>query len=139
MPDQDLLLNFTNLPEICKLSKYLLNKFECRLKTWNYSQKISDILVNNDPNLTIYTEYMKNFSTMSRQFDECCQKYPQFGKLLTKFEKLSKCRNLKIKHFLLKPVQRLPQYKLLLGDYFGDTMEALRIVGDVLEHTNDII
>ena len=86
---------------------------------------------------------------MNIQFDECCYKYPQFGKLVTKFEKLPKCRNLRIKHFLLKPVQRLPQYKLLLEDYlkhldensedFSDTVEALKIVSDVLKHANDVI
>ena len=93
--------------------------------------------------------YLKNFSDMIRHFDEACKKFPQFGKQVTMFEKLPKCRNLKIQHFLLKPVQRLPQYKLLLEDYlkhldedsedYNDTRDALRIINVVLKHANDVI
>ena len=56
---------------------------------------------------------------------------------------------MKLKHFMLKPVQRLPQYKLLLEDYlkhldpespdFDDTTTALRIVSEAAEHANDTI
>ena len=50
---------------------------------------------------------------------------------------------------MLKPVQRLPQYKLLLEDYlkhldtdsadFDDTTLALKIVSDAAEHANDTV
>ena len=50
---------------------------------------------------------------------------------------------------MLKPVQRLPQYKLLLEDYlrrinhdsvdFDDTTIALRIVSDAADHANNTI
>ena len=50
---------------------------------------------------------------------------------------------------MLKPVQRLPQYKLLLEDYlrhlahdsadFDDTTAALKIVSDAAEHANNTI
>ena len=148
-PNQDLLLEFNNLQDICNLSKGLHKEFECRLKNWKYSEKISDIFVKESPNLTVYMAYLKNFSDMIRQFDESCKKFPQFEKQVIMFEKLPKCRNLKIQHFLLKPVQRLPQYKLLLEDYlkhldkdsedFSDTRAALRIVSEVLKHANDVI
>ena len=83
------------------------------------------------------------------------------------FEKQPRCQNLKLKHFMLKPVQRLscfrnsilalptnhyfrlPQYKLLLEDYlkhldtdsadFDDTTLALKIVSDAAEHANDTV
>ena len=65
------------------------------------------------------------------------------------FEKRECCRNLKLQHFMLKPVQRLPQYKLLLEDYlrrinhdsvdFDDTTIALRIVSDAADHANNTI
>ena len=54
-----------------------------------------------------------------------------------------------LKHFMLKPVQRLPQYKLLLEDYlrhlhsdskdFDDTTLALKIVSDAAEHANNTV
>ena len=65
------------------------------------------------------------------------------------FEKLPKCGQLKLQHFLLKPVQRLPQYRMLLEDYlrhlppsssdFDDTTNALRIVSEAAEHANDTV
>ena len=50
---------------------------------------------------------------------------------------------------MLKPVQRLPQYKLLLEDYlkhldtdsidWDDTTLALKIVSDAAEHANNTV
>ena len=50
---------------------------------------------------------------------------------------------------MLKPVQRLPQYKMLLEDYmkhldtssddYDDTTTALRIVTEAAEHANETI
>ena len=86
---------------------------------------------------------------MNFHFDECCQRYPKFGKLVKEFEKLPRCQHLKLKHFMLKPVQRLPQYRLLLDDYlkhlatdsadFDDCTLALKIVSDAAEHANDTV
>ncbi len=54
-----------------------------------------------------------------------------------------------IQHYMLKPVQRLPQYRLLLEDYlkhldpdgddFDDTTAALRIVSEVAEQADNTI
>uniref|UniRef100_A0A8C4QNI1 Uncharacterized protein n=1 Tax=Eptatretus burgeri TaxID=7764 RepID=A0A8C4QNI1_EPTBU len=60
------------------------------------------------------------------------------------------CGNLPLKHFLLKPVQRIPQYKWLLTDYqryltpdsssdFTDTQAALEIISEVAAHTSSSI
>ena len=50
---------------------------------------------------------------------------------------------------MLKPVQRLPQYRLLLEDYlkhldpdspdFDDTTQALHIVSEAAEHANNTV
>ena len=74
-----------------------------------------------------------------------CIKNPHFKE----FEKQPKCGQLKLQHFLLKPVQRLPQYRMLLEDYlrhlhpdspdFDDTTNALRIVCEAAEHANDTV
>ena len=52
-------------------------------------------------------------------------------------------------HYFLKPIQRLPQYKLLLEDYlrnlntnspdYDDTAAALTIVTQAADHANDTI
>lgn len=60
-----------------------------------------------------------------------------------------KCKMLAIKHYMLKPVQRIPQYKLLLEKYlrhvpkdseeYSDAQTALSIVSKVADHINQSI
>ncbi len=149
MPDADFSRIFSNLPELQTLNEDLLQDFEDRIENWDSLKKIADVIVRKGPFLKLYTTYIREFSSVNYHFDECCQRYPKFGKLVREFEKGERCRNLKLKHFMLKPVQRLPQYKLLLEDYlkhlhpesidFDDTTNALRIVSDAADHANDTI
>jgi len=141
--------NFNNLPEIYNLSRDLSQEFEYRIKFWDEHRKISDIFLHYRSHFNIYLPYLQNFSIMNKHFDECCSNNSQFRNVCINFEKLPKCRNLKVKHFLLKPVQRFPQYKLLLKDYlkhlskdaedYEDTVKALEIVTDLLKNANDVI
>ena len=141
--------NFNNLPEIYNLSRDLSQEFEYRIKFWDEHRKISDIFLHYRSHFNIYLPYLQNFSLMNKHFDECCSNNSQFRNVCINFEKLPKCRNLKVKHFLLKPVQRFPQYKLLLTDYlkhltkdaedYEDTVKALEIVTDLLKNANDVI
>ena len=127
----------------------LLQDFESRIANWSHHPKIADVIVKKGPFLKLYTTYIREFSAVNYHFEECCQKFPKFSKLVKDFEKRECCRNLKLQHFMLKPVQRLPQYKLLLEDYlrhlphdsldFDDTTIALRIVSDAAEHANNTI
>ena len=149
MPDADFSRIFSNLPELQTLNEDLLQDFEDRIGRWENVRKIADVIVKKGPFLKLYTSYIREFSSVNYHFDDCCHKYAKFGKLVKEFEKLDRCRNLKLKHFMLKPVQRLPQYRLLLEDYlkhletdspdFDDTTNALRIVSEAAEHANDTI
>lgn len=58
-----------------------------------------------------------------------------------------KCKRLALNHYMLKPIQRIPQYRLLLQEYlhhltedskdYQDTLAALQIVSEVANHAND--
>jgi len=149
LPDHDFVKLFSNLPELMMLNEDLLRDFEQRINKWDEIKKIADVIIKKGPYLKLYTVYIRDFSAMNFHFDEVCQRYPKFGKLVKEFEKLPRCQHLKLKHFMLKPVQRLPQYKLLLEDYlkhldsdsddFDDTTLALKIVSDAAEHANDTV
>jgi len=149
LPDHDFVKLFSNLPELMMLNEDLLRDFEQRISKWDDIKKIADVIIKKGPYLKLYTVYIRDFSAMNFHFDEVCQRYPKFGKLVKEFEKLPRCQHLKLKHFMLKPVQRLPQYKLLLEDYlkhldsdsddFDDTTLALKIVSDAAEHANDTV
>ena len=149
LPDHDFVKLFSNLPELMMLNEDLLRDFEDRVANWDRHKKITDVIIKKGPYLKLYTVYIRDFSAMNFHFDEVCQRYPKFGKLVKEFEKMPRCQNLKLKHFMLKPVQRLPQYKLLLEDYlkhldqdsedFDDTTLALKIVSDAAEHANNTV
>ena len=149
IPTEQFLKLFSNLPELMMLNSDLLKDFEERVQNWSRKKKVADIIVKKGPYLKLYTAYVKNYSAMISHFEECCEKWPKFKKLVREFEKFPQCRNLKLTHYLLKPVQRLPQYKLLLEDYlkhldtasedYDDTTTALRIVTDAADHANETI
>ncbi|XP_049846671.1 uncharacterized protein LOC126299057 isoform X1 [Schistocerca gregaria] len=146
IPDDDFCKIFNSLPQLQSLNEDLLHDLECRIENWQSSKKIADVIVRKGPFLKLYTTYIQNFGAQCSHFDECCQKYPKFFKLVRDFEALPICKKLSIKHFMLKPVQRIPQYRLLLEDYsrqldssspdYEDTQRALKIVCDVADHAN---
>jgi len=94
-----------------------------------------------------YSLYIRDFETMSFNYDDALRRYPSFATAVKEFELTPRCQKLSVKHFMLKPVQRLPQYRLLLQDYlrhlnedsddYLDTVNALNIVSQVAEHANN--
>jgi len=149
LPDEDFARMFSNLPELLIFNEDMLKDFEDRVENWDTLKKIADVIVRKGPFLKLYTIYIRDFSSMCSHFDECLSKYQNFKKVVKDFESLPRCQNLKLKHFMLKPVQRLPQYRLLLEDYlkhlepesidFDDTTKALSIVSEVAEHANNTV
>ena len=149
MPDADFVKLFSNLPELMMLNEDLLRDFEERVENWSKVKKIADVIVRKGPYLKLYTVFIRDFSAMNFHFEECCSRYPKFGKLVKEFEKLPRCQQLKLQHYMLKPVQRLPQYRMLLEDYlkhldpdsedFDDTTQALHIVSEAAEHANNTV
>ena len=95
----------------------------------------------------MYSNYMNDFSSMNDHYNKCIEKYSAFKKAVIEFEKLPECKCLKITHYMLKPVQRLPQYRMLLDNYlkylpkdsidYEDTTEALRIVSEAADFANE--
>lgn len=99
------------------------------------------------PFLKLYSSYIQEFQNQSDHLDYCCQTYPAFACALKAFESSERCTKLNLKHYMLKPVQRIPQYRLLLEEYlkylpensqdYVDTQTALAIVANVASHAND--
>uniref|UniRef100_A0A1B6E4K9 FYVE, RhoGEF and PH domain-containing protein 6 n=2 Tax=Clastoptera arizonana TaxID=38151 RepID=A0A1B6E4K9_9HEMI len=149
IPSNDLHKITNSLPQLLSLNENLLRDLESRLDRWNESPKIADIIVKKGPFLKLYSTYIQNFQAQTDFLDECCQKYPIFMKTVKDFEASDRCKKLALKHYMLKPVQRIPQYRLLLEDYlkqqdegdvdYADTQTALQIVRDVASHADKSI
>lgn len=137
------------LPQLYELNKDLLKELEERVAHWTEYQRLADIIVQKGPYLKMYSTYIKEFDRNIALLDEQCRKNPTFLSVLRDFEMSPRCANLALKHYLLKPVQRIPQYQLLLTDYlknlpedstdYKDTQTALGIVKEVANHANDIM
>lgn len=135
------------LPQLYELNRDLLKELEERMLSWAEQQRIADIFVKKGPYLKMYSMYIKEFDKNIALLDEQCKKNPGFAAVVREFEMSPRCANLALKHYLLKPVQRIPQYRLLLTDYLKnlledsvdhrDTQDALAVVIEVANHAND--
>ncbi|XP_032202606.1 FYVE, RhoGEF and PH domain-containing protein 6 isoform X5 [Mustela erminea] len=135
------------LPQLYELNRDLLKELEERMSNWTEQHRIADIFVKKGPYLKMYSMYIKEFDKNIALLDEQCKKNPAFAAVVRDFEMSPRCANLALKHYLLKPVQRIPQYKLLLTDYlknlledsgdYRDTQDALAVVIEVANHAND--
>ncbi|XP_031611605.2 FYVE, RhoGEF and PH domain-containing protein 6-like [Oreochromis aureus] len=148
---EDRLLNqiLYSLPQLYELNQNLLSELRQRIAKWNENPQVADIFLKQGPYLKMYSTYIGEFDRNVVLLDEQTKKNPAFGAVVREFEASPRCASLALKHYLLKPVQRIPQYQLLLTDYlknlpedaddYKDTEAALAIVKEVASHANDFM
>uniref|UniRef100_A0A096LPR1 FYVE, RhoGEF and PH domain containing 6 n=1 Tax=Poecilia formosa TaxID=48698 RepID=A0A096LPR1_POEFO len=137
------------LPQLYELNQDLLKELEQRVANWDESTQVADIFLKKGPYLKMYSTYIREFDKNVTLLVEQTKKNSAFGAVVKEFEASPRCANLAVKHYLLKPVQRIPQYQLLLTDYlknlsvdsedYKDTEAALALVKEVANHANDIM
>ncbi|XP_034542309.1 FYVE, RhoGEF and PH domain-containing protein 6-like [Notolabrus celidotus] len=137
------------LPQLYELNQDLLRELQERVAKWDENAKLADIFLKKGPYLKMYSTYIREFDKNVALLEEQSKKNQAFGAVVREFETSPRCANLALKHYLLKPVQRIPQYQLLLTDYlknlsedsgdYKDTQAALGIVKEVANHANDIM
>ncbi|XP_059916231.1 FYVE, RhoGEF and PH domain-containing protein 6-like isoform X3 [Gadus macrocephalus] len=138
-----------NLPQLYELNQDLLRELEQRVHNWDENSQLADIFVKKGPYLKMYSTYIREFDKNVALLEEQSKRNSAFGAVVREFEASPRCANLALRHYLLKPVQRIPQYQLLLTDYFKhlppasadykDTQAALVIVKEVAHHANDFM
>lgn len=135
------------LPQIQTFNEGLLKDLEDRVNSWDEKKGIADIFVKKGPFLKLFSSYIRDFETITSTYDDALKKYPLFQAAALDFEMSPRCAKLALKHYMLKPIQRIPQYRLLLQDYVKhlpeDSQEmkemqtALNIVSEVANHANE--
>ncbi|XP_074533469.1 FYVE, RhoGEF and PH domain-containing protein 6-like [Halichoeres trimaculatus] len=138
-----------SLPQLYELNQDLLRELQERVAKWDENAQLADIFLKKGPYLKMYSTYIREFDKNVALLEEQSKKNQAFGAVVREFEASPRCANLALKHYLLKPVQRIPQYQLLLTDYlknlsedsgdYKDTQAALVIVKEVANHANDIM
>ena len=135
---------FQLVPQFVDLSDSIIHNLQLRIDNWSVTERerekeeseresrwfrsacarcreqnprIADIIVKNGPFLKIYTEYFRVFDKQCRAMDEHRKANAAFDAVMAEFEADRVSLGLGIAHHLLRPVQRIPQYRLLLEQY----------------------
>ncbi|CAG0891550.1 unnamed protein product [Darwinula stevensoni] len=147
IPQAEIKRVFNHLPQLYQLNSDLLSDLSDRLANWHIRPQLADIFVKKGPFLKLYATYCQDYEAQCALLDEYCAKYPQWKKHVEDFEALDRCQRLKLQHYMLKPIQRVPQYRLLLDKYFRcldpeemdyePTKSALLVMCDVADHINN--
>ncbi|XP_033097418.1 FERM, ARHGEF and pleckstrin domain-containing protein 1-like isoform X2 [Anneissia japonica] len=113
---------FSNLDPIYDFHCKFLKEVEQRLATWegrsnahlkgNY-QRIGDVMLKNIQNLKLYTSYIEKIEQIITELEVATKKNKKFEHFYKDFE-LQKVCYLPFNTFLLKPVQRLLHYRVVL-------------------------
>lgn len=146
-PDHFLKIFFHPLDLILPINQKLLEELKQRvLVEWDEKPRISDIMIEICSHFENYSTFITEFENINLYFDEVYATFPNFRDAVDQFEELEQCKKLSIKNHLVKPIQRLTQYPLLLRDYLRrlkpddpDTKEmeqALQMVTEIVEHIN---
>ncbi len=149
VPASEFVKVFSNLKDLLVLNSDFLRDFTYRVENWDEHEKIADVMVKKGDFLKLFATYVEEYQRTSVLFDDLLDKYPKFKTAVKEFEVMPVCQNLNLASYFLKPVQRLPQYKLLFENYikylphghvdYKDAVKALEIVSKAANHANQLI
>ncbi|XP_025930678.1 FYVE, RhoGEF and PH domain-containing protein 5 [Apteryx rowi] len=137
----------SEIPEIYELHQEILGELEERVFKWEEHQKVADVFLSRKSRFNHHTAYIMQFDRNLALVDETCLKYSQLATIIQEFEQNSGDSPQSVKHQLLKVVQRVFQYRVLLTDYLNNlcpdsteyeaTQAALLIVSEITDRAND--
>ncbi|NXM73895.1 FGD5 protein, partial [Serilophus lunatus] len=137
----------SELPEIYELHQDILGELEERVLKWEEHQKVADVFLSRKSRLDHHTAYIMQFDRNLALLDEMCLKCSKLATMMQGFEQSSGGSPQSVKHQLLKVVQRVFQYHMLLTDYLNNlcpdsteyeaTQAVLFIVSEIMDRAND--
>ncbi|KAM6152745.1 FERM, ARHGEF and pleckstrin domain-containing protein 2, partial [Erethizon dorsatum] len=156
MPAALMTLLFSNIDPVYEFHRGFLHEVEHRLALWeglsithtkDDHQRIGDILLRNMRQLKEFTSYFQRHDEVLTELEKATKCYKKLEAVYKEFE-LQKVCYLPLNTFLLKPIQRLVHYRLLLSrlcrhytpghrDY-ADCCDALKAITEVtatLQHS----
>uniref|UniRef100_A0A8D0B7J7 FYVE, RhoGEF and PH domain containing 5 n=2 Tax=Salvator merianae TaxID=96440 RepID=A0A8D0B7J7_SALMN len=137
----------SEIPEIYQLHQEILEELEEKVLHWEERQKVADIFLSRESRFSHHTTYITQFDRNLALLDEARLKSSPLDTVIREFEQFPDGSPLNVKHQLLKVVQRIFQYHVLLTDYLNNlcpdsaeyeaTQAALLIVSEVADRAND--
>ncbi|XP_058455844.1 uncharacterized protein LOC131433085 [Malaya genurostris] len=139
---------FFMVPAILNIHERFLEELRRRLDTWDPLQKIGDAFVDvfsRPVILDTYTSFVNNWNRAKDAIRTTRQKCPAFARFLEAMAREHKGK-LSLDNLLIKPVQKFPNYELILSRLIKHTdidhpdqkllQEALKLVHDILVFLN---
>lgn len=139
---------FFMVPAILNIHERFLEELRRRLDSWDPMQKIGDAFVDvfsRPVILDTYTSFVNNWNRAKDAIRTTRQKCPAFARFLEAMAREHKGK-LSLDNLLIKPVQKFPNYELILSRLIKHTdvdhpdqkplQEALKLVHDILMFLN---
>ncbi|XP_071983223.1 FYVE, RhoGEF and PH domain-containing protein 5 isoform X3 [Engystomops pustulosus] len=134
----------SQLQYVYLLHEEVLEELEDRIKHWDETQKIADVFLSRESKFQHHTAFIVAFDKTTAALEDCSLKSPQVTAVIRDFEQRNFQRGQSsVKHELVKVVQRIFQYHMILTDYlnnlcpdlveYEDTQAALLIVSEVAD------
>ncbi|XP_044307541.1 FYVE, RhoGEF and PH domain-containing protein 5 isoform X2 [Varanus komodoensis] len=134
------------IPEIYNLHQEVLGELEEKVTSWEEHQKVADVFLSRESRFCHHTAFIMKFDKNLALLDEARLKSSQLDAVIREFEFHGGSPS-NVKHQLLKVVQRIFQYHVLLTDYlnnlcpdsaeYEDTQAALLIISEITDRAND--
>ncbi|PBC28241.1 Rho guanine nucleotide exchange factor [Apis cerana cerana] len=105
-----------NIPAILNHHEVFLEELRKRLDTWELKQTIGDVFLDvftKPVVLETYTLFLDNWKSARKAIKTTCQAKPAFARFLETMEREHKGK-LGLDQLLIKPVQKIPRYELLI-------------------------
>ncbi|NXL66122.1 FARP2 protein, partial [Chordeiles acutipennis] len=123
MPEGLMTLLFSNMDPIYEFHRGFLKEIEQRLLLWEGKtnayvkgdyQRIGDVMLRNMRTLKEFTSYLQKHDEVLTELEKATKRLKKLEMVYKEFE-LQKVCYLPLNTFLLKPIQRLMHYKLMLA------------------------
>ncbi|CAL8336717.1 unnamed protein product [Lota lota] len=114
---------FYRLREITQCHSMFQIALACRVAEWDSSEKIGDLFVasfSKSMVLDVYSDYVNNFTNAMALIKKACVSKPSFLDFLKK-KQASSVDRITLYGLMVKPIQRFPQFILLLQDMLKNT------------------
>ncbi|KAJ3100459.1 Myosin 10A, isoform D [Phlyctochytrium planicorne] len=113
--DQDVTVLFSNIEQLIAANTQLLTRLNARKESNPVIEEVGDILVEVSDSLKVYTVYCGNYPQAMKLVHQL-QSRPDFKEYIQKWMNSPEGRGLSLESFLIKPVQRICKYPLLLRE-----------------------
>ncbi|XP_054473058.1 rho guanine nucleotide exchange factor 10-like protein isoform X2 [Anoplopoma fimbria] len=114
---------FYRMREITQCHSMFQIALASRVAEWDSSEKIGDLFVasfSKSMVLDVYSEYVNNFTNAMALIKKACMSKPAFLEFLKK-KQASSVDRITLYGLMVKPIQRFPQFILLLQDMLKNT------------------